>query len=171
MFYNDIMGFFLSLLLFQVISFTITITCSIQIQIVIKTNALPSSLVDPSWVQVNKIAELFGTQGTLHYNNRGLFCDPNIIANNKERSFQKPVVANHNSSQTLKLLRYHNIRTRTIASPLQLRNLIQLQNFPIVTASIHCLRLTLHQKLFATHPSPQRLSESTQKSISFRYKI
>jgi hypothetical protein len=43
--------------------------------------------------------------------------------------------------------------------------LIQLQNFPIVTASIHCLRLTLHQKLFATHPSPQRLSESTQKSI------
>jgi len=22
-----------------------------------------------------------------HYNNRGLFCDPNIIANNKERCF------------------------------------------------------------------------------------
>jgi hypothetical protein len=22
-----------------------------------------------------------------HYNNRGLFCDPNIIANNKERNF------------------------------------------------------------------------------------
>ena len=53
----------------------------------------------------------------IHYNNRGLFCNPNIIANNKERSFQKPAVANHNSSQTLKLLRYHNIRTRTIASP------------------------------------------------------
>jgi hypothetical protein len=23
----------------------------------------------------------------MHYNNRGLFCDPNIIANNKERNF------------------------------------------------------------------------------------
>ncbi len=91
--------------------------------------------------------------------------------NNKERSFQKPTVVNHNSSQTLKLLRYHNIRTCTIASPSQLRNLIQSQNFPIVTASIHCLRLTLHQKLFATHPSLQRLSVSIQKSIGFRYKI
>jgi hypothetical protein len=64
-----------------------------------------------------------------HYNKRGLFCNPNIIANNKERSFQKPTIANHNSSQTLKLLRYHNIRTCTIASPSQLSNLIQLQNF------------------------------------------
>jgi len=107
----------------------------------------------------------------IHYNNRGLFCDLNIIANNKERSFQKLAVANHNSLQTLKLLWYHNIRTRTIASPSQLQNLIQSQNFPIITASIHCLRLTLHQKLFATHPSLQRLSESTQKSIGFRYKI
>ncbi len=33
------------------------------------------------------------------------------------------------------------------------------------------LRLTLHRKLFATNPSPQRLSESTQKFIGFRYKI
>jgi len=33
------------------------------------------------------------------------------------------------------------------------------------------LRLTLHRKLFATNPSPQRLSESTQNSIGFRYKI
>jgi hypothetical protein len=64
-----------------------------------------------------------------HYNNRGLFCDPNIIANNKERCFRNPIVANHNSSQTLKLLRYHNIRTRTIASPSQLPNLTQSQNF------------------------------------------
>jgi hypothetical protein len=64
-----------------------------------------------------------------HYNNRGLFCDPNIIANNKERNFWKPAVANHNSSQTLNLLRYHNIRTRTIASPSQLLNLIKSQNF------------------------------------------
>jgi hypothetical protein len=39
-----------------------------------------------------------------HYNNMGLFCDPNIITNNKERNFQKPAVANHNSSQTLDLL-------------------------------------------------------------------
>jgi hypothetical protein len=66
---------------------------------------------------------------TLHYNNRGLFCDPNIIANNKERNFRKPAVTNHNSSQTLNLLRYHNIRTRTIASPSQLPNLIKSQNF------------------------------------------
>jgi hypothetical protein len=110
-------------------------------------------------------------QFDFHYNNRGLFCNSNIIANNKERSFQKPALANHNSSQTLKLLRYHNIRTRTIASPSQLRNFIQSQNFSIVTISIHCLRLTLHQKLFATHPSPQRLSELIQKSIGFRYKI
>jgi hypothetical protein len=65
----------------------------------------------------------------LHYNNRGLFCDPNIITNNKERNFQKLAVANHNSSQTLNLLRYHNIRTRTIASPSQLPNLIKSQNF------------------------------------------
>jgi hypothetical protein len=63
----------------------------------------------------------------LHYNNRGLFCDLNIITNNKERSFRKPAVANHNSSQTLKLLWYHNICTRIITSPLQLPNLIQLQ--------------------------------------------
>jgi hypothetical protein len=65
----------------------------------------------------------------MHYNNRGLFCDPNIIANNKERCFRNPAIANRNSSQTLKLLRYHNIRTRTIASPSQLPNLIQTQNF------------------------------------------
>jgi hypothetical protein len=65
----------------------------------------------------------------IHYNNMGLFCDPHIIANNKERSFRKPAFANHNSSQTLKLLRYHNIHTRTIASPSQLPNLIQSQNF------------------------------------------
>jgi len=107
----------------------------------------------------------------IHYNNRGLFCDPHIIANNKERSFWKPAFANHNSSQTLKLLRYHNIHTRTIASPSQLPNLIQSQNLLIIIASIYCLRLTLHQKLFATNPSPQQLSELTQKFIGFRYKI
>jgi hypothetical protein len=62
-----------------------------------------------------------------HYNSRGLFCDSNIIANNKERNFRKLAVANHNSSQTLNLLQYHNIRTRTIASPSQLPNLIKSQ--------------------------------------------
>ncbi len=106
-----------------------------------------------------------------HDNNMGLFCDPNIIANNKEKSLWKPAVANHNSSQTLNLLRYHNLRTRTIASPSQLTNLIKSQTFPIITASIHCLRLTLHRKLFATNSSPQRLSKSLQNSIGFWYKI
>ncbi len=62
-----------------------------------------------------------------HYNNMGLFCDPNIIANNKERCFRNLAIVNHNSSQTLKLLQYHNIRTCTIASPSQLPNLIQSQ--------------------------------------------
>ncbi len=71
-----------------------------------------------SWVPFN-----------LHYYILGLFCNPNIIANNKERCFWNLAVANHNSSQILKLLRYHNIRTRTIASPSQLPNLIQSQNF------------------------------------------
>ncbi len=45
------------------------------------------------------------------------------------------------------------------------------KTFPIIIASIHCLQLTLHQKLFATNPSPQQFSKSTQKSIGFRYKI
>jgi hypothetical protein len=107
----------------------------------------------------------------LHYNNMGLFCDPNIIANNKEKSFWKSTIAKHNSSQTLNLLRYHNIRTRTIASLSQLPNLIKSQTFPIITASIHCLWLTLHWKLFATNSSLQRFSESIQKSIDFRWQL
>jgi hypothetical protein len=44
------------------------------------------------------------------------------------------------------------------------------KTFLIIIASIYNLRLTLHRKLFATNPSPQRLSELTQKSISFRHK-
>jgi hypothetical protein len=47
----------------------------------------------------------------------------------KKKCFRKPIVANHNFSQTLKLLRNHNIRTRTIASSSQLPKLIQSQNF------------------------------------------
>jgi hypothetical protein len=54
----------------------------------------------------------------------------------------------------------HNSRTR-----------YNRKTFPIITASIHCLRLTLHRKLFATKPSPQQLSKSTQKSIENRYNI
>jgi hypothetical protein len=76
------------------------------LRLTLKGCALLTSKVDANDVKIVK-----------HYNNKGLFCDPNIIANNKERSFRKPVVANHNSSQTLKLLRYHNIRTHTIATP------------------------------------------------------
>jgi hypothetical protein len=45
------------------------------------------------------------------------------------------------------------------------------KTFSITTAFIHCLWLTLHQKLFVANPSPQRFSESTQKSIGFQYKI
>jgi len=71
----------------------------------------------------------FSQDSQSHYNNRGLFCDPHIIANNKERSFWKPAFANHNSSQNLKLLQNQNIRTRTITSPSQLPNLTQSQNF------------------------------------------
>jgi hypothetical protein len=64
-----------------------------------------------------------------HYNKRGVYCDQNIIANNKEKSFRKPAVANHNFSQTLKLLQNHNICTHTITSSSQLPKLIQSQNF------------------------------------------
>jgi hypothetical protein len=45
------------------------------------------------------------------------------------------------------------------------------KTFPIITASIHCLQLTLHWKPIVTNPSAQWLSESINKSISFRYKI
>jgi len=45
------------------------------------------------------------------------------------------------------------------------------KTFLITTASIHCLRLTLHRKPFTANPSLQRLSEPTQNSIGFRYKI
>jgi hypothetical protein len=33
------------------------------------------------------------------------------------------------------------------------------------------LWFTIHRKLFATNPTSQRLSELTQKSISFRYNV
>ncbi len=64
----------------------------------------------------------------LHYNKRRAYCDPNIIANNKEINFQKPAVLNNNSSQTLKPLRNPHLRTRTIASSSQLPKLKISQN-------------------------------------------
>jgi hypothetical protein len=64
----------------------------------------------------------------LHYNIKGAYCDPNILANNKEIRFQKPVVPNKNSSQTLKPLQNPHLRTRTIASSSQLSKPNQLQN-------------------------------------------
>jgi hypothetical protein len=88
----------------------------------------------------------------IHNNNRGLFCDPNIIANNKERCFRNPAVANHNSSQTLKLLRYHNIRTRTIASPSQLSNLIQSQNFSDYNCFYPLFAINITSKTICSKP-------------------
>ncbi len=51
------------------------------------------------------------------------------------------------------------------------RNWYNRKTFPIITASIHRLRFPVHRKLFTAKQSPQPLSESTQKSIGFRYKI
>jgi len=96
----------------------------------------------------------------------------------------------HISSQIIKKKVFENPHLRTI-TPRKLLSLcdtitftlVQLQvlhnsrtwynrkTFTIITASIYSLRLTLHWKLFATNPSPQRLSELTQKSIGFRNKI
>jgi hypothetical protein len=59
---------------------------------------------------------------------KGAYCDPNIIANNKEISFRKPAVPNNNSSQTLKPLRNPHLCTHTIASSSQLPKLNQSQN-------------------------------------------
>ncbi len=85
---------------------------------------LASSINFKLKIQVQQVCKIFN-----HYNNRGLFCEPHIIANNKERSFWKPAFANHNSLQNLKPLQYQNIRTCTIASPSQLPNLKHSQNF------------------------------------------
>jgi hypothetical protein len=73
-----------------------------------------------------------------------------------------------------KLLSFCNTITLTPIQSQVLHNSRTWYNrktFPIITASIYCLQLTLHRKLFATNPSLQRLSKSIQKSISFRYKI
>jgi hypothetical protein len=51
------------------------------------------------------------------------------------------------------------------------RNWYNRKTFPIIISSIHHLQFPVHRKLFATNPSPQRLTESTQNSIGFWYKI
>jgi hypothetical protein len=82
----------------------------------------------------------------------------------------------HRKQQRKKFLKARLFDTKTFA-PVQSQVLHNYQTwnirktFPIITTFIYCLRLTLHQKLFATNPSPQRLSESTQKSIGFRCNI
>jgi hypothetical protein len=96
----------------------------------------------------------------------------------------------HISSQTTKKEVFENPHLQTITprkllslcdtitfAPVQSQVLHNSQTwynrktFTIITASIYRLRWTLHRKLFATNPSPQRLSESTQKSIDFRNKV
>jgi hypothetical protein len=89
--------------------------CLFDFRIKIKIN----TSFDQTWkgkISMHYSIPIIHFQLFYHYNNKGLFCDPNIVAN-------------HNSLQTLKLLQYHNIRTRTIASPSQLPNLTQSQNF------------------------------------------
>jgi hypothetical protein len=73
-----------------------------------------------------------------------------------------------------KLLSFCNTITFAPVQSQVLRNSRTWYNnktFPITTASIHCLRLTLHRKLFVANPSSQQFSEPTQKSIGFWYKI
>jgi len=96
----------------------------------------------------------------------------------------------HISSQTTKKEVFENPHLRTITprkllslcdtttfAPVQSQVLHNSQtwynrkHFTIIIAFIYSLRLTLHRKLFATNPSPQRLGESTQKSIGFRNKV
>ncbi len=78
----------------------------------------------------------------IHYNKKGAYCDPNILANNKEIKFRKPIVPNKNSSQTLKPLRNPHICTRTIASSLQLLKLNPSQH--IFDYNVFYTRLAIH---------------------------
>jgi hypothetical protein len=77
-----------------------------------------------------------------HYNKKGAYCNPNILANNKEIRFRKPAVPNTNSSQTLKPLRNPHLRTRTIASSLQLPKLNPLQH--ISDYNVFYTRFAIH---------------------------
>ncbi len=77
-----------------------------------------------------------------HYNKKGAYCDPNILANNKEIRFRKPAVPNTNSSQTLKPLRNPDLRTRTITSSSQLPKLNPSQH--ISDYNVFYTRFAIH---------------------------
>jgi hypothetical protein len=80
-----------------------------------------------------------------HYNKKGAYCDPNILANNKEIRFRKPAVSNKNSSQTLKPLRNPQIHTRTITSSSQLPKLNPSQH--IFDYNVFYTRFAIHSTL------------------------
>ncbi len=105
--------------------------------------------------------------GQAHYNNKRLFCDPHIIANNKERSSRKPAFANHNSSQTLNLLRYNNIRTRTIANPSQLPNLIPSQNVSDYNCFYIQFAIHITSKTLCNKPIPATTQQIDSKAYRF----
>jgi hypothetical protein len=102
-----------------------------------------------------------------HYNNRGLFCEHISLQTTKKEVFESSPLWTIIPRKILSLC------DTKIFAPVQSQVLHNdwtwniRKTFPIITTSIYYLRLTVHQKLFATNPSPQRLSESTQKSISF----
>ncbi len=77
-----------------------------------------------------------------HYYKKGPYCDPNILANNKEIRFWKPAVPNKNSSQTFKPLRNPHLRTRTIASSWQLPKLNPSQH--ISDYNVFYTRFAIH---------------------------
>jgi len=78
----------------------------------------------------------------MHYNKKRAYCNPNILANNKEIRFRKPAILNTNSSQTLKPLRNPHLRTRTIASSSQLPKLNPLQH--ISDYNVFYTRFAIH---------------------------
>ncbi len=78
----------------------------------------------------------------IHYNKKGAYCDPNILANNKEIRFRKPAVPNMNSSQTLKPLRNPHLCSRTIASSSQLPKLNPSQH--ISDYNVFYTRFAIH---------------------------
>jgi len=77
-----------------------------------------------------------------HYNKKGAYRDPNILANSKEIRFRKPAVPNTNSLQTLKPLRNPHLRTRTIASSSQLSKLNPSQH--ISDYNVFYTRFAIH---------------------------
>jgi hypothetical protein len=84
----------------------------------------------------------FNTCAFTHYNKKGPYCDPNILANNKEIRFRKSAVLNKNSSQTFKPLRNPHLRTCTIASSLQLPKLNPSQH--ISAYKVFYTRFAIH---------------------------